>query len=110
LFYSGGGGGGSQQGGTTGTGGSSVGGNGGTAGGVDSPGVDASPANRGGGGGGASYGNASGAKGGDGSSGVVIIRYLDTYPAAASTTGSPTIATTGGYRIYTWTSSGSITF
>jgi hypothetical protein len=35
---------------------------------------------------------------------------LDTVPAAASTTGSPTITTSGGYRYYTFTSSGSITF
>jgi hypothetical protein len=40
----------------------------------------------------------------------VIIRYADSYDAAASTTGSPTVTTTGGYRIYTFTGSGSITF
>jgi len=47
---------------------------------------------------------------GNGGSGVVILRFPDTYTAAASTTGSPTITTTGGYRIYTYTGSGSITF
>jgi hypothetical protein len=30
--------------------------------------------------------------------------------AAVSTTGSPTITTAGGYRVYVWTSSGTITF
>jgi hypothetical protein len=40
----------------------------------------------------------------------VIIRYLDVYSAAVSTTGSPTVTTSGGYRIYTFTGSGSITF
>ena len=47
---------------------------------------------------------------GTGGSGIVIIRYADTYAAATSTTGSPTITTAGGYRVYKWTSSGSITF
>jgi hypothetical protein len=48
--------------------------------------------------------------GGNGGSGIVIIRYTDAYPAATSTTGSPTITVAGGYRVYQWTSSGSITF
>jgi hypothetical protein len=48
--------------------------------------------------------------GGAGGSGIVIIRYADSYIAASSTTGSPTITTAGGYRVYKWTSSGSITF
>jgi hypothetical protein len=45
-----------------------------------------------------------------GGSGIVIIRYLDTFPNAASTTGSPTLTQTGGYKIYTFNASGSITW
>jgi hypothetical protein len=40
---------------------------------------------------------------------VVVIQYPDTYPFATSTTGSPTIVTSGGLRTYTYTGSGSIT-
>jgi hypothetical protein len=63
-------------------------------------------ANSGSGGGGAAYTGTAGS----GGSGVVIIRYPSGYAAAASTTGSPTITNTGGYRTYKFTSSGSITF
>ena len=76
-------------------------------------GTDGSP-NTGGGGGGASQNYATTPAntniGGSGGSGIVIIRYPDTYTAATSTTGSPTITVTGGYRIYAFTGSGSITF
>jgi Concanavalin A-like lectin/glucanases superfamily len=44
-----------------------------------------------------------------GGSGIVVIRYADSY-AAAVTTGSPTVVVSGGYRTYTWTTSGSIAF
>jgi hypothetical protein len=40
----------------------------------------------------------------------VIIRYADSFAAAASTTGSPTITVSGGFRTYLWTGNGSITF
>jgi hypothetical protein len=40
----------------------------------------------------------------------VIIRYPDTNSAATATTGSPTVTVTGGYRIYKFTDTGSITF
>jgi hypothetical protein len=40
----------------------------------------------------------------------VIIAYPSTYPAATSTTGSPTVTISGGNRIYAWTGNGSITF
>lgn len=68
----------------------------------------AGTANTGGGGGGGiltTYTN-----GGNGGSGVVIIRYANTYADAASTTGSPTYTNTGGYKIYTFNSSGTITW
>lgn len=48
--------------------------------------------------------------GGNGGSGFVVIRYPDSYKAATSTTGSPQYTISGGYRIYQWTQSGSITF
>jgi hypothetical protein len=48
--------------------------------------------------------------GGNGGSGFVSIRYPDTFDLAVATTGSPTITTSGGYRIYQWTGSGSVTF
>jgi hypothetical protein len=41
---------------------------------------------------------------------VVIIRYADTFAAATSTTGSPTITVAGGYRTYKFTGTGTITF
>lgn len=53
-------------------------------------------ANTGGGGGGHGSNGSSGANGG---SGIVIISYPDTYPAAASTTGSPTVSTSGSGAI-----------
>jgi hypothetical protein len=40
----------------------------------------------------------------------VILRYPTMYPPAQATTGSPTITTVSGYRIYEFTGSGSITF
>jgi hypothetical protein len=68
-------------------------------------------ANTGGGGGGGSFvsGSTYGG-GGTGGSGVVIIRYVNTYADATSTTGSPTFTNTGGYKIYKFTSSGTIIF
>jgi len=57
-------------------------------------------ANRGGGGG----------SGGGAGSGVVILRYAEAFDSAISTTGAPTLTITGGYKIYTFTGSGTITF
>jgi len=66
----------------------------------------------GGGGGGArdpQFGNVT-YSGGNGSGGVVIIKYPNTYSQAVSTTGSPTYTNSGGNHIYKWTGSGSITW
>jgi hypothetical protein len=62
-----------------------------------------------GGGGGASY-SQTGGGGGNGATGIVVISYLNTYPLASSTTGSPTFTSTGGRYVYVWTGSGSITW
>ena len=64
----------------------------------------AGTANKGGGGGGAWL--AGGAAGG---SGVVMVKYSDSLAALTSTTGSPDITVSGGYRLYRWTGSGSFT-
>lgn len=78
---------------------SSVGGTGGAGGGGDGYSGSGFPvsgsagvANTGGGGGGGSRGSGPGGAGG---SGIVILSYPDIYRAAASTTGSPTISTSG---------------
>jgi hypothetical protein len=65
----------------------------------------------GGGGGGGSGHNSTGTSvpGGAGGSGIVIISYPEGC-AVPSTTGSPTLTTSGGYVIYAFTSSGSLTF
>ena len=62
----------------------------------------AAAANTGGGSGGARDGNS-----GNGGSGVVILKFLVT---PASSTGSPVITTSGGYNIYKFNNTGSITF
>jgi hypothetical protein len=64
--------------------------------------------NTGGGGGGGS--GSSPGIGGTGGSGIVIISYPDSSPVASNTTGSPNVTVSGGYRIYKFTSSGTITF
>jgi hypothetical protein len=48
----------------------------------------------------------------NGKNGLVIVTYPDIRPLASSTTGSPSITTSGGFRRYSWSSVGnwSITF
>ena len=46
---------------------------------------------------------------GAGGSGLVVIRYLTTFSALASTTGSPTYTVENGYRVYRFTQSGTFT-
>jgi hypothetical protein len=63
--------------------------------------------NTGSGGGGGAFSGSSDWLGGDGGSGIFIIR---TSLTAAATTGSPTVTIVGGQTVYTFTQSGSITF
>ena len=99
ITYAGGGGG-SSYGGTFGTGGSGGGGNGGNS----STTAGAGSANTGGGGGASNFDSLVGA----GGSGVVILS-IPTSWYSGTTTGSPTVTTSGSNTIITFTSSGSYT-
>ena len=103
VTYAGGGGGGSN-GGTIGTGGS---GGGGTGSRLGSIAATAGGTNLGGGGGGGGGSDASGS-GASGGSGVVILS-VPTASYSGTTTGSPTITTSGSNTIIKFTSSGSYT-
>jgi hypothetical protein len=48
--------------------------------------------------------------GGNGGSGVVILRYPDFYLPPSSVVGSPSNFIINGYRVYIFNASGSITF
>jgi hypothetical protein len=84
-------------------GGSGGSGGGGAGGGTNENGLPGETNTGGGGGGG---GNA--ANGGSGGSGLAILRCSDTF--TATTTGSPTVYVSGGYRYYKFTQNGTITF
>jgi hypothetical protein len=101
VTYAGGGGGGAQ-GGTPGTG--TDGGGNGTA---DNSTAGAGAVNTGSGGGGGGYVSEPGGTGGAGGSGVVIIRYSDTYANLSSISAglTYTLTVSGGYKIYRFTAS-----
>jgi hypothetical protein len=100
TYYAGGGGG-CGYGGGGGTGGLGGGGNGSSG----SSGNTAGTANTGGGGGGG--GNITGTEGSNGGSGIVIIKYADTYPTSTCT-GTYSYSVSGGFRRYTFTGNGTI--
>lgn len=111
TYYAGGGGGGAGAGGVGaggngGNGGGGKGGSGNSAGSAPQDAPVAGTANTGGGGGGT--GNYQTAPAGG--SGIVVLRYPNTYPDPSATSGSPTVTNTGGYKIYRFNSTGSITF
>lgn len=62
-----------------------------------------------GGGGGSTYNGGGLTYGGTGGNGTVIIRYLDSAPLA-TTTGTPAVTATGGYRYYIFTGNGTISW
>ena len=98
-----GGGGGGSEGGTAGTG-SNGGGNGTNSGSTGSAGT----ANTGGGGGGGGYSGGTDGPGGDGGKGVVILS-VPTAKYSSTTTGSPTVSTSGSNTIMVFNGSGSYT-
>ena len=109
VTYAGGGGGGGGAGNTEGSGGSGGGGAGGT-GSYGGPGTGGTngTANTGGGGGGGAPNGASSYTSSSGGKGVVILRML-TANYTGTTTGSPTVATDGSYKVLTYTGTGSYT-
>jgi len=105
VYMAGGGGGGSQgTGSPSGAGGIGGGGSGGIA-----TGGFQGQLGTGSGGGGGGAGSSSNF-GGPGGSGIVVVRYPSTYVEPVATTGNPTVKVKNGFRTYTWTNSGSITF
>lgn len=116
--YAGGGGGGRPTPATPaprGQGGAGGGGHGGRSGNNPADTGTAGTAGTGGGGGGSRadstpVANGNPRAGGNGGTGVCIIRYPASFPIATYTTGSPTYTESGGYRYYKWTSSGTIVF
>jgi len=110
YYWAGGGGGCGGGGGNGGAGGGQGGQTGGTMGtGYNNASLSGAGENTGGGGGGLNPG------GGDnrnatGGSGIAVFRYPAIFNAATATTGSPIYSTVGGYRVYIFTGSGSITF
>ena len=106
VTRAGGGGGGTTRTGTVGTGGSGGGGNAGASGGGNG---SSASANTGSGGGGASKSLASGSfSGGNGGSGVIILS-VPTTQYSGTTTGSPTVTTSGSDTIITFNASGTYT-
>lgn len=55
-------------------------------------------------------GGGGGGGGSSGGSGIVVIRYPEIYATASTTTGGAAFTVSGGYKYYTFNSSGSITF
>ena len=109
VFYAGGGGGGVNASGTAGAGGAGGGGAGSSAptGGAV-PTATSGTANTGGGGGGSGGSSGGSGTGGAGGSGVVILSVPTIY-YSGSTTGSPTVTTSGSNTIIKFTASGSYT-
>jgi hypothetical protein len=104
VTRAGGGGGGTNTGGTAGSGGSGGGGNGTT----NSSTASSGTANTGSGGGGGGYVNPNGGLGGAGGKGVVILS-VPTASYSSTTTGSPTVTTSGSNTILQFNGSGSYT-
>jgi len=105
VTYAGGGGGGCGNAGTLGSGGTGGGGNGGKF--QNNPAATAGTANLGGGGGGGDSGS-SGGDGASGGKGVVILSMLTTR-YSGTTTGSPTVTTSGSNTILKFNGTGSYT-